>query len=201
MAISQLHSTKFFFPPTTLPTQRSPSPSPPPPPRLLTLHPSKHMPPPLSLQPKTQFLIHTTLLKHPIKTQYQEDKEFPFQNLNNPGPLSVAFPALEFANTLFFNSAYNVQVIVRSGEPEESLIGRFLTAVLKAGVIQESKRRRFFETAQEKRKRKARAAARRNRKRQPQSKASRKDKAEVPKKKDDPEDDNWEDFDVDLPYC
>lgn len=161
MAISKFHSTNFFSPPTPLPTQTSQSPLL----RLLTLYPSKHMLPPLSLQPKTQFLTHTTLLKHPLKTQYQEAKECPFQNLDNPGCLSVACPALAFANTLFFKSAYNVQLIVRDDEPEEWLIGMFRRKVFRAGVIQESKRRRFFETTQEKRKRKAREAARRNRKR------------------------------------
>lgn len=75
------------------------------------------------------------------------------------------FPSLSFSNILFFKSAYNVQVIAGENEPEEKLIGRFRREVLRAGVIQESKRRRFFESTQEKKKRKSRDAARRNRKR------------------------------------
>ena len=51
-------------------------------------------------------------------------------------------------------------------EPEEKLIGRFRREVFRAGIIQECKRRRYFETNQEKRKRKTRDAARRNRKRE-----------------------------------
>lgn len=50
-------------------------------------------------------------------------------------------------------------------EPEEKLLGRFRRAVFRAGVIQECKRRKFFETSQEKRKRKHREAAKKNRKR------------------------------------
>ncbi|KAL1553947.1 30S ribosomal protein S21, chloroplastic-like [Salvia divinorum] len=113
-------------------------------------------------------------------------------------PLSVAFPALAFSNTLFFAS--NVAMIVAEDEPEEKLIGRFRREVLKAGVLQECRRRRFFECSQEKRKRKSREAARRNRKRRPQQPKA---KAETSKKKaqDTNDDDNWEFFDIDLPYC
>lgn len=75
------------------------------------------------------------------------------------------FPSLPFSNILFFKSAYNVQVVAGEHEPEEKLIGRFRREVFRAGVIQESKRRRFFESTQEKKKRKCRDAARRNRKR------------------------------------
>lgn len=78
---------------------------------------------------------------------------------------SHLFPSLSFSNILFFKSAYNVQVIAGEHEPEEKLIGRFRREVFRAGVIQESKRRRFFESTQEKKKRKSRDAARRNRKR------------------------------------
>ncbi|KAL0464134.1 UNVERIFIED_CONTAM: 30S ribosomal protein S21, chloroplastic [Sesamum latifolium] len=38
---------------------------------------------------------------------------------------SVAFPSLAFSNTLFFSSAYNVQLIPGDKEPEEQLIRRF----------------------------------------------------------------------------
>lgn len=49
-------------------------------------------------------------------------------------------------------------------EPEDKLVGRFRREVLRAGVIQECKRRRYFENTHDKKKRKARDAARRNRK-------------------------------------
>lgn len=106
------------------------------------------------------------------------------------------------SNTLFFKSAYNLQVIVGENEPEEKLIGRFRRDVLRAGIIQECKRRRFFETNQEKRKRKTREAAKRNRKRRPQVKALQQDQLEFSYKEDKKdEDDNWDLIDVDLPYC
>ncbi|XP_042001647.1 30S ribosomal protein S21, chloroplastic-like [Salvia splendens] len=114
-------------------------------------------------------------------------------------PLSVAFPALAFSNTLFFAS--NVALIVAEDEHEDKLIGRFRREVLKAGVLQECRRRRFFECSQDKRKRKSREAARRNRKRRPQQPKA---KAETSNKKTQDtngDDDNWEFFDIDLPYC
>lgn len=79
--------------------------------------------------------------------------------------LSVVCPSLVYANTLFFKSAYNVQVVVGDDEPEEALLRRFRREVLKAGVIQECKRRRFFENKQEEKKRKTREAAKKNRRR------------------------------------
>lgn len=78
---------------------------------------------------------------------------------------SVMCPSLAYANTLFFRSGYNVQVIVADNEPEERLLNRFRREVMKAGVIQECKRRRFFENTQDEKKRKSREAAKRNRKR------------------------------------
>lgn len=80
---------------------------------------------------------------------------------------SVICPSLAHANTLFFKSAYNVQVIVDENEPEERLLNRFRREVMRAGVIQECKRRRFFETKQDEKKRKTREAAKRNRRRFP----------------------------------
>lgn len=78
---------------------------------------------------------------------------------------SVMCPSLAYASTLFFRSAYNVQVVVADNEPEERLLNRFRREVMRAGVIQECKRRRFFENAQDEKKRKTREAAKRNRKR------------------------------------
>ncbi|KAI7727426.1 hypothetical protein M8C21_020431 [Ambrosia artemisiifolia] len=112
---------------------------------------------------------------------------------------SVMFPSVTFSNTLFFKSPYNVQVIVGPDEPEESLIGRFRREVFRANIIQECKRRRFFETNQEMRKRKIRDAARR-RSRRRQHPLAKKD--ETPRKKVvDDEHDNWELIDVEVPYC
>ncbi|CAK9172582.1 unnamed protein product [Ilex paraguariensis] len=128
-------------------------------------------------------------------------KESPHFSLSSD-LVSVLCPSLAYSNTLFFKSAYNVQIIVKEDEPEEELLKRFRRQVFRAGIIQESKRRRFFETTQEKKKRKAREASKRNRKRRPQVKAQQQDEKEASKKKKkDEEDDNWEFFDVELPYC
>ncbi|MCD9558962.1 hypothetical protein HAX54_016671 [Datura stramonium] len=108
---------------------------------------------------------------------------------------SLICPSLAYANTLFFRSAYNVQVIVDDNEPEEKLLGRFRREVMRAGVIQECKRRRFFENKQDKDKRKSREAARRNRRRRgpPPSRNFGPDKQETTKsKRDDDDEDNWE---------
>ncbi|KAF4385748.1 hypothetical protein F8388_010304 [Cannabis sativa] len=77
---------------------------------------------------------------------------------------SVICPSLAYSNTLFFKSAYNVQVVVDDNESEERLLNRFRREVMRAGVIQECKRRRYHENTQEKKKRKNREAAKRNRK-------------------------------------
>ena len=58
-----------------------------------------------------------------------------------------------------------MQVIVDDNEPEERLLGRFRREVMRAGVIQECKRRRFFENKQDEKKRRTRDAAKRNKRR------------------------------------
>lgn len=157
MALSKLNPLSFVGPQTPIPTKNFPSPQ-------LPLVPFKN---PSTLCLKTQLTILDLLPKFPVKTSIkEEEKESPHhQHYENFYSLSVVFPSLAFSNTLFFNSAYNVQVFVGDDEPEEKLISRFRREVFKAGVIQECKRRRFFESTQEKRKRKAREAAKRNRKR------------------------------------
>ncbi|XP_023732689.1 30S ribosomal protein S21, chloroplastic [Lactuca sativa] len=117
-----------------------------------------------------------------------------------PDLQTVMFPALAFSNTLCFKSAYNVQVIAYPDESEDSLIGRFRREVFRANIVQEAKRRRFFETNQEKRKRKIRDAARRRARRRSQPKAK---KEEIPGKKavNDEGDDNWGPIDGKIPYC
>ncbi|KAK3036453.1 hypothetical protein RJ639_030052 [Escallonia herrerae] len=105
---------------------------------------------------------------------------------------SVVCPSLAYANTLFFRSGYNVQVIVDDNEPEEKLLGRFRREVMRAGVIQECKRRRFFENKQDKEKRKTREAAKRNRRRRTPFRGAPQDKVEGTKSKKEDDDDNWE---------
>ncbi|KAA8530107.1 hypothetical protein F0562_004816 [Nyssa sinensis] len=107
--------------------------------------------------------------------------------------MSVVCPSLAYSNTLFFRSAYNVQVIVDDNEPEEKLLNRFRREVMRAGVIQECKRRRFFENKQDEKKRKSREAAKRNRRRRPQLRTQTMDKQETSKnKKEEDDEDNWE---------
>ncbi|RZC11469.1 30S ribosomal protein S21, chloroplastic isoform D [Glycine soja] len=78
---------------------------------------------------------------------------------------SVICPSMAYSNTLFFRSPYNVQVVVAEDESEEKLLGRFRREVIKAGIVQECRRRRYFENKHEEKKRKSREAARCNRKR------------------------------------
>ncbi|CAJ1943703.1 unnamed protein product [Sphenostylis stenocarpa] len=116
----------------------------------------------------------------------------------------VLYPALAHSNTLFFKSAYNVQIVVGDDEPEDRIVYRFKKEVLKAGVLQECRRRRFFENKHDKIKRKAREASRRNRKRKPKSRVSAQNKHDSEKKKDnddnDTDIDNWDLPVVDIPY-
>ncbi|KAK6153157.1 hypothetical protein DH2020_012796 [Rehmannia glutinosa] len=115
--------------------------------------------------------------------------------------MPVVCPSLAYANTLYFRSAYNVQVIVDGNEPEEKLLGRFRREVMRAGVIQECKRRRFFENKQDEKKRKTREAAKRNRRRRPQSRFGPQDRQETPNnKKGDEDEDNWDLPEGDIPY-
>ncbi|GMJ09420.1 GLUCOSE HYPERSENSITIVE 1, LOW PHOTOSYNTHETIC EFFICIENCY2 [Hibiscus trionum] len=114
---------------------------------------------------------------------------------------SVICPSFANANTLFFKSAYNIQVIVDDNEPEERLLNRFRREVMKAGVIQECKRRRFFENTQDEKKRKTREAAKRNRRRRPGTRFSPPNKQEVStNKRNEDDDDNWDMPDGDVPY-
>ncbi|KAG9446304.1 hypothetical protein H6P81_012432 [Aristolochia fimbriata] len=119
--------------------------------------------------------------------------------------MSVAYPSTANANTLFFRAGYNVQVVVEDNEPEEKLLGRFRREVMRAGVIQECKRRRYFENKQEEKKRKTREAAKREavrrRRRRPQNRSAPSTKPEEPKsKKDDEEEDNWDLPEGSLPF-
>ena len=80
--------------------------------------------------------------------------------------MAIAFPAVAHSTRLHFKSTtFNVEVKAKEDEPVDKLINRFRKEVMKAGVLQDCKRRRFFENKHDKKKRKARDAARRNRKR------------------------------------
>ncbi|KAF7801692.1 30S ribosomal protein S21, chloroplastic [Senna tora] len=115
---------------------------------------------------------------------------------------SVMCPSLAFSNTMLFKSAYNVQVLVGENESEERLLNRFRREVMKTGLIQECKRRRFFENKQDEKKRKTREAAKRNRRRPRfQSRFSTENKADVPTtSKKEEEEDNWDLPEEDTPY-
>ncbi|KGN64376.1 30S ribosomal protein S21, chloroplastic [Cucumis sativus] len=99
---------------------------------------------------------------------------------------------------------YNILITVGENESEDQVVNRFRRQVLRAGILQECKRRRFFENSQAKRKRKAREAAKRNRKRRfrrPQSITGEQPDQKTPESKNrDEEDDNWDFYQVDLPY-
>ncbi|CAH1437784.1 unnamed protein product [Lactuca virosa] len=88
--------------------------------------------------------------------------------------------------------AFAPLVIVEDNEPEEKLLGRFRREVMKAGVIQECKRRRYFENKQEEKKRKTREAAKRNRRRRTPFRNPNDDKVESVNKKREDDDDNWD---------
>ncbi|KAF3683383.1 30S ribosomal protein S21, chloroplastic [Capsicum annuum] len=134
--------------PSSPPNNQNPTKPHPPPPQLSTFRP---VPFPIPSLSTTYSPIITPILK--------------LNEENSDHTSDYLFPSLSFSNILFFRSAYNFQVFVGENEPEEKLISRFRREVLRAGVIQESKRRRFFESTQAKKKRKHRDAARRNRKR------------------------------------
>ncbi|KAG5412276.1 hypothetical protein IGI04_008595 [Brassica rapa subsp. trilocularis] len=117
----------------------------------------------------------------------------------------VAYPSLANANLVFFKSGnYNVEVVPKDGETEEQLVNDFKRSVFRAGVLQETRRRRFFESAQEKRKRKTKEAAKKYRKRRPNPKPkTHSAPSEVPKsRREVEEDDNWElpPEEIEIPY-
>lgn len=58
-----------------------------------------------------------------------------------------------------------MEVVPKDGESEEQLVNDFKRSVFRAGVLQETRRRRFFESSQEKSKRKTKEAAKKYRKR------------------------------------
>ena len=97
-----------------------------------------------------------------------------------------------------------MEVVPKDGETEEQLVNDFKRSVFRAGVLQETRRRRFFESAQEKRKRKTKEAAKKYRKRRPNPKhKTLSAPSEVPKsRREVEEDDNWElpPEEIEIPY-
>ncbi|XP_022994169.1 30S ribosomal protein S21, chloroplastic-like [Cucurbita maxima] len=118
---------------------------------------------------------------------------------------SVTSSSPESTSPILSVRNYNVLITVDNNDPEEKLVNQFRRQVLRAGILQECKRRRFFENSQAKRKRKARESAKRNRKRRvwkPESRAEEQLKQETTRRKDmNEEEDNWDFYQVDLPYC
>ncbi|KAL5793389.1 hypothetical protein ACOSP7_001983 [Xanthoceras sorbifolium] len=154
-------------------------------------------PPPQHLSFSTQTVHNQQKPKNALVSKASEDTH----NSLSPELASVICPSLAYSNTLYFKSAYNVQVIVSENEPEEKLLNRFRREVFRAGVIQECKRRRFFENKQDEKKRKSREAAKRNRRRRPQARNFFQNKQEeTTSKKDEDGEDNWELPEGDLPY-
>lgn len=129
--------------------------------------PPKNQPPPQFIPPSHSSTSLPAISSHSQPRPNREELVVPLvsQSSSSAELTSVVCPSLAYANTLFFKSAYNVQVIVDENEPEEKLLNRFRREVMRAGVIQECKRRRFFENKQDKEKRKTREAAKRNRRR------------------------------------
>ncbi|KAG2710601.1 hypothetical protein I3843_04G034300 [Carya illinoinensis] len=122
-------------------------------------------------------------------------------NSSSSSLASVICPTLAYSNTLYFKSAYNVQVIVDENEHEERLLNRFRREVMRAGVIQECKRRRFFENKQDEKKRRTREAAKRNKKRRPQLRTPPETKPEATTNKKEDDEDNWDlPEEGDIPY-
>ncbi|KAJ4888271.1 Ribosomal protein S21 family protein [Raphanus sativus] len=154
---------------------------------------TKPSPPPPSLTlPTTQTVSHNRrkndlAVEEPPSTTASLSSEL----------ASVICPSLAYSNTLFFSSpGYNVQVFVEDNESEERLVNRFRREVMRTGVIQECKRRRYFENKQDEKKRRTRDAAKRNKKRRPQARFSQETREEAAaatkSKKKDAEEDNWE---------
>lgn len=119
-------------------------------------------PPPPSLKPITRYSQCTSW--KPLQHLTMTTKIFTADNddvINR-----VAYPSLANANLVFFKSGnYNVEVVPKDGESEEQLLNDFKRSCFRAGVLQESRRRRFFESSQEKTKRKTKEAAKKYRKR------------------------------------
>uniref|UniRef100_A0A0D6R7Z8 30S ribosomal protein S21, chloroplastic n=1 Tax=Araucaria cunninghamii TaxID=56994 RepID=A0A0D6R7Z8_ARACU len=101
-------------------------------------------------------------------------------------------PSLPYANIMGFKGPYNVQIFVDENESEDSITSRFRREVLKEGILQECKRRRYHENRQDIKKRKVRDAQRRNGRGRRSSRRRQTDDDEYDDDDDDDDDDNWE---------
>lgn len=119
---------------------------------ILRSNPLHHHHPPNSL-----FLVK--LFKNALLSNVVQESHNSTSSLLSAELASVLCSSLVYANTISFKSACNVQVIFDENEPEEKLLNRFTREVMRAGVIQECKRRRFYENKQDEKKRKSREAA------------------------------------------
>eukprot|EP00475_Leptophrys_vorax_P030029 TRINITY_DN4463_c0_g1_i1.p1 TRINITY_DN4463_c0_g1~~TRINITY_DN4463_c0_g1_i1.p1 ORF type:complete len:178 (+),score=6.02 TRINITY_DN4463_c0_g1_i1:149-682(+) len=69
-------------------------------------------------------------------------------------------PSSAYMTAMWAKSTYNVQILVGESEATESVVRRFKKTCLEADIVNECRRRRFFETTQDIKKRKFRDAAR-----------------------------------------
>lgn len=88
----------------------------------------------------------------------------PFWGKSSP-PSAVHLTARRAPTPVLAAKGYNVQIVVDENEGEDSIFRRFRREVMKAGLLQEIKRRRRHENTKDKKIRKAREAGRRNRRR------------------------------------
>ncbi|KAF8089525.1 hypothetical protein N665_0503s0024 [Sinapis alba] len=145
---------------------------------------------------KTRLSLHLTTTKSSFKSNHDDDVVVTNR---------VAYPSLANANLVFFKSGnYNVEVVPKDGESEEQLVNEFKRSVFRAGVLQETRRRRFFESSLEKRKRKTKEATKKYRKRRPNAKPKPSYSAPetAKKRREVEEDDNWElpPEEIEIPY-
>lgn len=119
-----------------------------------------------SFHPRRPFPLCLFSTRPPSSPLISSNLEKPFPWIEPVESIVPTDPSLRrHANILFFRSAYNVQIADNEDEPDVALLRRFRREVSKAGVIQECKRRRYFENSHEEKKRKAREAGKTNRRR------------------------------------
>ncbi|XP_051194905.1 uncharacterized protein [Lolium perenne] len=110
-------------------------------------------------------------------------------------PSAVQMAPRRAPTAVLASKGYNVQIVVDEGEGEDSIFRRFRREVMKAGLLQEIKRRRRHENAKDIKIRKAREAGRRNRRRRmmddrrfPEDEGD----SEAVRTRRDEDNDNWE---------
>lgn len=127
-------------------------------------------------------------LDNPVKTPTSTSSRIFFPKL-----LSPASPVKHIIS----RGSYNAQIFAGENESEDSVVRRFRREVFKAGVFEECRRRRYFESKQEVKKRKSRAAVKRNVPRRPPKKPTKETKV---KEEEEEEEDNWELPDGDIGF-